>query len=165
MFLAARHGVGETHITTVDLRDVNDDVEKPWVAYKAKQSPRQMFASLNAPDAVRFAIGNSLDVLKELEGPFNFVFLDGSHERDVVAGELRLVLPKLAPDGLILLHDFFPNAQPIWEGQFHCDGPYAAVEDLRAEGAAIKALPLGDLPWPTKLGGNKTSLALVVADA
>jgi hypothetical protein len=43
-------------------------------------------------------------------------------------------------------------------------GPFQAIERLRAEGAPLKVLPLGALPWPTKLGSNMTSLALLCRD-
>jgi predicted O-methyltransferase YrrM len=165
MWLAARQADIETQVTTVDLRDVNDEAAKPWLDYKAKRSPRQMFAQLQAESQVTFAMGDSREVIEELEGPFDFVFLDGGHEYEVVKAELERVLPKLATKGLVLLHDYFPNAEPIWEGQFHCDGPYRAVETLRSEGYQIKALPLGELPWPTKLGTNFTTLALVVRES
>jgi hypothetical protein len=35
---------------------------------------------------------------------------------------------------------------------------------LRSEGLRIRALPLGELPWPTTLNSSLTSLAILVRD-
>ena len=43
-------------------------------------------------------------------------------------------------------------------------GPFLGTERLKAEGAKLTVLPLGELPWPTKYGSNLTSLALMVKD-
>lgn len=42
-------------------------------------------------------------------------------------------------------------------------GPFLAVRRLLREGWPIVVRPLGELPWPTKLGRNVTSLALVLS--
>ncbi len=63
--------------------------------------------------------------------------------------------------GVILLHDFFPGMRSLWPDGAMLPGPALAVERLRSEGAGVEALPLGELPWPTKLGSNVTSLALL----
>jgi hypothetical protein len=39
------------------------------------------------------------------------------------------------------------------------------VSRLRHAGAPIEVIPIGPLPWPTKLGSNLTSLAVVSAIA
>jgi hypothetical protein len=41
-------------------------------------------------------------------------------------------------------------------------GPFLAIERFKEEGAPLTVLPLGELPWPTKLGSNTTSLALLL---
>jgi hypothetical protein len=41
------------------------------------------------------------------------------------------------------------------------DGLQLAVRRLRQAGWPLEVLPLGDLPWPTKLGTTRTSLALL----
>jgi hypothetical protein len=65
---------------------------------------------------------------------------------------------------VILLHDYFPGLQPLWVDRNVIRGPWLAVERLRSEGARLKAIPLGRLPWDTKLGSQTTSLALLVAE-
>jgi hypothetical protein len=41
-------------------------------------------------------------------------------------------------------------------------GPYLAVERIIKENPDIDILPFGELPWHTKSGSHKTSLALLV---
>jgi hypothetical protein len=62
---------------------------------------------------------------------------------------------------VILLHDYFPGNQPLWAGQKPLIGPWAAMERIRRENEGLLVLPLGELPWPTKLGSQVTSLAIV----
>ena len=70
-------------------------------------------------------------------------------------------MPRVTPGGFILLHDFFPGLQPLWPDGKVIDGPQRAVRGLQRAGWPLEVLPLGDLPWPTKLGTSKTSLALL----
>ncbi len=62
---------------------------------------------------------------------------------------------------MILLHDYHPGERSLWPGQEPIVGPSLAVRRLIAEGAALRAIPLGDLPWRTKLGTHITSLAIL----
>jgi hypothetical protein len=78
-----------------------------------------------------------------------------------VAAEIPLAVPRLNPGGFILLHDFFPGLRPLWPDGKVIDGPQLAVQQLQRAGWPLDVLPLGDLPWPTKLGTSKTSLALL----
>ena len=57
--------------------------------------------------------------------------------------------------------DFFPQGKRLWPDGELVPGPYSATERLRREGCPIAVLPFGSLPWPTKLGANYTSLALL----
>lgn len=41
-------------------------------------------------------------------------------------------------------------------------GPVLGVQRLLDEGAPFEVLPLGTLPWETKLGSRTTSLALLL---
>jgi len=66
---------------------------------------------------------------------------------------------------MILLHDYFPEMKPLWSDGSVFPGPFLAVNRLVKEGADLVALPLGSLPWPTKLQSNVTSLALLLRKA
>jgi hypothetical protein len=61
----------------------------------------------------------------------------------------------------VLLHDYFPDLRPLWPNGKVIDGPARAVRRLRRAGWPIDARPLGELPWATKQGTSRTSLALL----
>ena len=73
-----------------------------------------------------------------------------------------MALKMLNPNGVILLHDYFPGMKPLWSDGTVIPGPYLATERFVKEGINLTVLPLGELPWPTKLGSNVTSLALLL---
>ena len=152
-------------LVSVDIRDVNDPVSTPWVRAGADSSPSEMIVELGFAGFVDFVEETSLSFLRRLEEPrFDFIFLDGSHDAANVYQEIPLALRALKPNGLILLHDYFPNLEPLWSNNAVVAGPYLATERLRGEGATIVALPLGRLPWPTKLGSDVSSLAVLAKD-
>jgi predicted O-methyltransferase YrrM len=148
-------------MVSVDISDVNDPVSRPWVQYGTEHSPAEMVHRLGCGDTVQFVKDNSLSFLSHCPERFDFIFLDGDHTATTVFQEIPVALKLLRGDGLILLHDYFPGLKPLWSNGRVIPGPFLAVQRLAAEGAEITALPLGALPWPTKLGSNVTSLALL----
>jgi predicted O-methyltransferase YrrM len=153
---------GAPRLTTVDIVDVNDPAEAVWAEYGSTHSPLEMARSLQLAHEIEFVVRPSLDYLSETERSYDFIFLDGDHSAQTVYREVPAALRSLRPNGVILLHDYFPNLAPLWQTGAVIPGPWLAVERLRAEGAELEALPLGRLPWPTKLGTNTTSLAVLV---
>jgi predicted O-methyltransferase YrrM len=149
-------------LTSVDIEDVNDAMKGPWRRLNLESSPAQMIQNVGCTNLVTFIAGKSLDFLQQPPRYFDFIFLDGSHAAAVVYQEIPLALMALAQNGVILLHDFFPNNKSLWSSNRRIvPGPWIAVERLGDEGAPITVHPLGALPWPTKLGTNVTSLALL----
>jgi predicted O-methyltransferase YrrM len=149
-------------LTTVDISDVNDPVGRPWIKHGSTYAPREMVAKMGAEGWVSFVTSPSLLFLSTCEQRFDLVFLDGDHAADTVYREIPAALRVLRPGGVILLHDYFPGGAPLWSNGVVLPGPWLATERLRAEGAPIRILPLGELPWPTKLNSSVTSLALLV---
>ena len=124
-----------------------------------------MLDRLGLGGLVTFVAGDSLDYMASCDGGkdgFDIVFLDGDHSAAAVYREIPAALRILRPGGVIVLHDYFPELKPLWSNGFVLEGPYLATERLRREGAGLVALPLGALPWPTKLGSCVTSLALLL---
>jgi predicted O-methyltransferase YrrM len=92
---------------------------------------------------------------------YDFIFLDGDHRAPAVYAELAAALARLNPGGVILLHDYYPGAVPLFADGNIIAGPFHALRRAIAEQPSLSVLPLGALPWPTKLGSHVTSLALV----
>jgi predicted O-methyltransferase YrrM len=149
-------------LTSVDIVDVNDDLNGPWRQLRLENSPSQMLQNLDFADLVTFVTSTSLDFLHNTPRKYDLIFLDGSHAAAVVYQEIPLALKSLAENGVILLHDFYPNNKPLWSADRGIvPGPWIAVERLRAEGSSFNVHPMGELPWATKLGTNITSLAVL----
>jgi len=148
------------NLITVDIRDVNDTITKPWRKYQSCVSPLEMIIKINAQDYTKFVVSDSLYFFQSNPQKFDFIFLDGSHDAHVVYQEIPMALDHLNANGIVLLHDYFPNGKPLWENYPAITGPYLAVKRLQEEGANLKVYPLGNLPWETKLGTNITSLAI-----
>lgn len=150
-------------ITTVDITDVNNPAIMPWLEANAKCSPKELIDRIGCIDLVTFVIQDSLEFLgnEAIEEKFDFIFLDGSHEALQVYREIPAALKRLNQSGFILLHDYFPDLEPLWSNNEVIPGVRLAVHRLENEGARITAIPLGELPWPIKLDSNVTSLALL----
>jgi len=163
---ALHHNQSEDHtrsiLRSVDIRDVNSMSNKPWLHFGTEKSPLEMIESLRYDTFVEFITDTSCHYLENSIDTFDFIFLDGDHSGSTVYKEVLLALKKLNPNGVILLHDFFPEGAPLWSDNSFILGPFRAVKRCIAEGTAMSVLPLGNLPWPTKLNSNITSLALLL---
>lgn len=158
------------HLTTVDIRDVNDSVNKPWLEASSPHSPIENLRKIECEELVSFVIDDSATFLANTKNTYDLIFLDGHHGADFVYREIPLALKRLSENGMILLHDFFPDLEPLWPTEA-CDdtmqheaivpGPFLAVQRLIREGANVEVTPFSTLPWKTKLGSNVTSLALL----
>lgn len=160
--IAAAMSDRDGSLISVDAVDVNDPIARPWLRHGTTISPADMIRRLAFDRFTQFATISSLDYLRDGERGLDFVFLDGDHTAQTVYREIPAALRLLNTDGVILLHDYFPGAKPLWSDGAVTPGPFLATERLRAEGAGFEVLPLGRLPWPTKRGSNVTSLALLV---
>jgi predicted O-methyltransferase YrrM len=150
-------------LITVDIQNVNDPQRGPWRQFELQSSPHEVLQSMNCAHFVSFVTEHSLTYLGRATEQFDLIFLDGDHEAHTVRQEIAACLPLLAPGGVMLLHDYFPDGQPLWNNCVVIPGPWEAVRDIQAQGVPVSAVPLGSLPWPTKLGSNVTSLALLRA--
>jgi len=148
-------------IDTVDIRDTNDEVAKPWVHFGARRSPRDTLRSVGLERFVNFHVSDARAWMRQTATQYGLIFLDGNHNADCVYQELPLALSRLAAGGTIVLHDFFPEGRALWRDGYVIGGPWLAISRYAREHAGLRVLPLGELPWPTKLGGCVTSLAVI----
>jgi predicted O-methyltransferase YrrM len=152
---------GDASLTTVDVRDVNDPVARPWEDFESPISPSEAVERAGVSSLVRFVRASSLDFLRENEDRYDLIFLDGDHLAKTVYQEVPAALERLRSPGFVVLHDYFPDLRPLWPDGEVIPGPWMAIERLRRQGANLRAEPLGELPWPTKQGTRVTSLALL----
>jgi SAM-dependent methyltransferase len=153
-------GTVAPHFVTVDVVDVNDTSTRPWEAFGAPLSPRELLRSIGV-EFVQFVHGDSITYLHSCTDRFDLIFLDGSHAAKTVYREVAAAAVLLRPGGRILLHDYYPQLRHLCPGDTVVPGPYLALRRLQAECTDLAVLPLGNLPWPTKGGATATSLALV----
>ena len=152
----------KVNLITVDIADVNSVITKPWLQYGAKYSPIEMINKFNYETFVKFVADTSLNYIAECKQKFDFIFLDGDHSASTVYQEISMALKLLNKNGVILLHDYFPDMKPLWSNGSVISGPYLAIKRLMKECMHLNCLPLGRLPWSTKLSSNVTSLALLL---
>ena len=159
--LKSSAGADNARLVTVDIEDVNHEATGEWKRRGLLSSPREMIRKIGGREFVTFVHKTSLQYLDGCSETFDVIFLDGDHTAATVYQEVSLSLKLLNHDGIILLHDYFPRNRPLWKGNLPRVGPYVALSRVRKENPQISVLPLNELPWPTKLGTQKTTLALV----
>jgi len=86
----------DCHIDTVEVNDEQEDFTLPWL----QRSPWA--------ERIHLHIGDALDVVPRLGGPFDFVFIDADKRR--YADYFELVLPLVCPGGYILADN------TLWDG-------------------------------------------------
>ena len=159
---AALKRLGERgHLTTIDIEDVNHSQHGPWTKAGMRNSPSDAAKELGLQDQIEFRTGPCQDFMDATDRRFDLIFLDGAHASTNVYEELGKALPLLNKDGVILLHDYYPDGKALFPDGQTLAGPFLAMARVRSENPNIDVLPLGALPWRTKQGSNLTTLALV----
>jgi predicted O-methyltransferase YrrM len=162
---ALKHAVPHGHVTTVDILDVNDPAAGSWKKVGLKQAPRDFASQLGCLDRITFIAQPAQEFMALGGEGYDFIFLDGDHTPRAVYEEMAAALKILRPGGVILLHDYYPDARPLFPDGNIIAGPFRALARITRENPAIAARPLGRLPWPTKQVSHMTSLALVTRAA
>jgi caffeoyl-CoA O-methyltransferase len=96
---------------------------------------RRHLAASPFEDRVEIRVGPALDTIVALDGPFDLVFVDADKESYVDYYEAAL--PKLAPDGVMLVDNVLWSGEVIDEAQ--SDDPTAAT--MRAFNDHVRADP------------------------
>jgi caffeoyl-CoA O-methyltransferase len=74
---------------------------------------RRYAAEAGVADRIEYRLGPALDTIAELEGPFDLVFIDADKEN--YRNYYEAVLPKVAPNGLILADNALRNGRVLDE--------------------------------------------------
>lgn len=149
-------------VTSADIVDVNHPETGAWKKAGLAKPPKGFAQDLDCLEYISFHFGPCLKFMAQTDMRYDFVFLDGDHSAQAVYQEVNAALPLLNENGVILLHDYYPDGKALYPDGNIINGPFKAMKRIAQENPAIKVLPLGNLPWPTKQGTNLTSLALVV---
>jgi predicted O-methyltransferase YrrM len=152
-------------LTTVDLIDVNDPAQGIWKLSGLPYPPRGLLNRLGLEHLVSFVAGGAEPFFAQSDERFDFVFIDGSHRAANVYADISGALAHLSDNGVILLHDFYPQAKPLWRSENAIPGVFIGVQRALSECSDLAVAPLGELPWTTKHGGCVTSLALLTRRA
>lgn len=151
---------GPGSLTTVDILDVNDAPDAVWKSASLPLSPGASLEQLGLAELVDFQVADSIEFLATVDAKYDAIFLDGDHNAKAVYKEVPLALRKLNEGGVIILHDYVPADLRAQNANVPI-GPGMAMDRLSSENPAIGVVPLGELPWPTKRGSNRTTLAIV----
>lgn len=162
MALAMRDlGADAQSITTVDLVDVNDPEKGIWKRSGMPYPPSELLERLGMDDLVCLESGGSDLFFRTTLDRFDFIFIDGSHRASDVYADVSGALASLNANGVIAMHDFYPDGQPLWSGEAAIPGPYLGVVRAIEECPDLGVVPLRQLPWRTKHNGHTTSLAVL----
>jgi len=146
-------------LVTVDRVEPNES--GVWRTAGLPAPPVALAAAIDPQTPVSFVEAPSAQYLADADRPFDFVYMDASTSELGVFRNL-LQLPKAVGSGSwIMLHVYYPGGLAIWPEEPAIAGPWRAVERLRRSGIPIAAHPLAELPWPTKRGTRRTSLAVI----
>lgn len=151
----------EAKVTTVDILDVNHPQTGAWKKLGLPMSPATCADHLDCLDHIVFRTAPSLEFMERAKDRFDLIFLDGDHSASAVYREVSAALRILNDNGVILLHDYYPHARPLFPDGNVISGPCRAMQRIVRENTKIEVKPLGALPWETKQGSHMTSLALV----
>lgn len=163
--LKANGNAEKTPITTVDILDVNNPQTGAWPGLGMRQSPAENLNELSCDNMVNFIAQPAQNYMKaaaQSGEKFDFIFLDGDHTSHGVYHEMELALKILSKDGVILLHDYYPDGRPLFADNSIIYGPFVALEKVKQVNPNVAVKPLGNLPWDTKQNSKATSLACVV---
>lgn len=121
----------------IDALEINDELE---------DLIREAWERAGLTDRITLHIGDALETLKALEGPYDFVYID-ANKREYEA-YYRLVLPKLRKGGLIVADDVMLGGK-VWADPPATDAQTAgltAFNDLIATDPQVEQvlLPLRD---------------------
>lgn len=109
-------------------------------------SPADSAKALGLGSKITFSVSPCQEFMRTTDQCFDLIFLDGAHGAWNVYQELDTALRLLNKDGVILLHDYYPEGRPLFPNGKVLAGPFRAMARVRKENSAIEVLPLGVLP-------------------
>jgi predicted O-methyltransferase YrrM len=80
---------------------------------------RRTLHSAGVEDAVIVVVGRSAQVAAVWQAPLGLAFIDGSHTEEAARLDYEGWAPKVAPGGLLAIHDVFPDPADGGQAPFH----------------------------------------------
>ncbi|WP_268035443.1 O-methyltransferase [Algoriphagus sp. PAP.12] len=99
--------------------DINDELEK---------MVRGFFDESGLSDQIDYRLGNALEIIPSLEGPFDLVFIDA--DKINYTNYYDLVIDKLSKGGIILADNVLWSGKVLPEGRKKLDKDTAAILDF-----------------------------------
>ena len=141
------------YFDTVDIVDVNSIETNKYKKYGPYELPKKIFSKYKTPF---YFHSNGSDIFFENNNKkYDFIFIDGSHKKNDVKRDILNSFKFIMDKGIILLHDYFHNGEPKWEGRKAILGIWQAVVELENEGYKFKKDPIDTI------NGNKTSFCIL----
>ena len=149
LIAALEHGAPPSILLSIDHHRGSEEMQAGWEHHDATlvdpatgrmDSLPRFRANLwraGAEDIVAAVVGDSARVAAALSGPVGMVFIDGGHGANVAWADYRGWTPRLAPGGLLAIHDVFPDPADGGRPPYECycaaldSGEFEELEDAR----------------------------------
>lgn len=145
---AAEHG---TVVFAVDHHHGSEENQQGWEHHDATLVDprtgrldtlpefRRTIANAALEHAVIAVVGDSQTVARHWATPLALLFIDGGHGEDPAWSDFRNWTPKIAPGGLLAIHDVFPD--PADGGR----PPYELYREAIGSGSFVETSAVGSL--------------------
>lgn len=100
---------------------------------------RETVRKAGLEDTVIPIVGRSIDIAKRWHTPLSFLFVDGGHTMEHALNDYRAWMPHVMPDGLVAIHDVFPDPADGGRPPFEIY-QRALASDLFVEEMAVRSL-------------------------
>lgn len=87
-----------------------------------------------------------LNVLPQI-GPIEMAFIDADHRMSAVLRDFRCLMPHMADNGILLLHDTYPENEGYADARW-CGDAWRVADVIHGESAGVEAVTL---PFPPGL--------------
>lgn len=124
-FLLERLNIQELFL--IDPYDVYDEYQEDWDTGMMGEAEEIARNKLESYDSVKFIKEYSDEAMSELEGDFDFVYIDGNHEYEYVKKDLSNYYPMVKAGGILAGHDYTGS----WPGVAKAVDEFAQENDLQ----------------------------------
>jgi hypothetical protein len=111
----------------VDPYDAYEEYQEDWDTGMMGEAEEIARNKLESYDSVKFIKEYSDEAMSELEGDFDFVYIDGNHEYEYVKKDLSNYYPMVKAGGILAGHDYTGS----WPGVAKAVDEFAQENDLQ----------------------------------